>query len=263
MTSLDEISVFEADGPDQIMDQIIERYLRVRPRATKHDELDMIHRELITIQPVVRNSMYRRLLEGRMTQIQYQTFFSEYNQSSQKFFYRSVLPSALEAHESKIWKEYIRYIIAAESIPKPHYELFQDFMNSCDIYMQEPKEPARKYSENLLAGYVSDLRFAAGYALGVEVEAGYEIAVLSKGLAHHYQRQLEQTDWFNVHLGDGQEDDHAMKSLELAETLAEDRKDIAAIQEGFLQYCDDVNAFMESVSHLIDEEAASKTRGLM
>lgn len=198
-----------------------------------------------------------------MTQIQYQTFFSEYNQSSQKFFYLSVLPSALEAHESQIWKEYIRFIIGEESIPKPHYELFQDFMNSCDIYMQESKEPAKIYSKNLLAGYVSDLPFAVGYALGVEVEAGYEIVVLSKGLAHHYQRQLEQTDWFDVHLCEGQEEDHAKKSLELAETLFRDQKDVSVIQEGFLQYCHDVNAFMESVNYLIDEEAVSKTRDLV
>lgn len=253
MLTLEEISVSQGQNADQLFDQIIESYLRPRPRVAARDEIDQIHREMLIAHPACRNSMYRRLLEGRMTPEQYQVFFSEYNQSSVKYFYVSVLGEALKTHREPVWVEYIHHIIEEESSPQPHWVIFEDFMKSCATFMAPPYEPAVNYSHNLLAGYTADLPFAAGYALGVEVEAGYQVAVLSKGLTHHYQEQLAQTDWFDVHIGGGQEEEHSRASVNLAEAVAKDDSDVARIRAGFLQFCDDVHRFMEEVNALVEQ----------
>ncbi len=162
-------------------------------------------------------------------------------------FYNDVLPSAMEAHDHPFWKKYIQRIVEEESTPRQHPVLFEEFMNSCGIARREPDQAALSYSRSLREGYTADLPFAAGYALGVEVEAGYEIALLAAALRHHFGPQLEQTEWFKVHLADEGEVEHARVSVEMAEDALAGGGSMDQLRAGFLHFCDDVHRFMESV----------------
>lgn len=246
-----EISVFSGASSDVLLSQIQDSYLGPRPRVAEKDAVDFIHRKLILEHSVVTNRLYRRLLEGRMTNEQYQYFFSEYNQASQKHFYQVVLPKAKEAHDHPVWRSYIDHIVEEESIPAPHWELFRDFMVECGFRMEEPQETAKKYASSILNGYLSELSFAAGYALALEVQAGYEIAVLYKALQRHFPEELERTEWFSAHLAEGQEEEHSKASVQLVESAIREPHGLREVRAGFIKYCDDVRQFMEEIDRCL------------
>ena len=244
---LSDITVLDQSGPDSLLTRLTDCYLGGLQCVTDNTELDGIHRKVILEHPVLRNNLFHKLLAGSMTPKDYALFFSEYNNASQADFYSGALPAALKAHDHAVWQEYIRHIIAEESAPKHHHVMFEEFMGTCGVSRQHPREPAQEYAADMLAGYTADLPFAAGYALGVEVEAGYEIAVLAKAMEHHFQKQLKETEWFNVHLADEQEVEHARVSVALVENVLESGGSIIRVRAGFTKFCDDVHKFMEGV----------------
>lgn len=253
MHSLKEISVFSGMSPTELLSEITAAYLGVRPRVATDDRMDEIHRRLIIHHPCLRNRLFRRMLSGEMSPRDYAVFFSEYNWPSE-FFYNRVLPAAKSAHDNPAWHAYIDHIIDEESQPAPHHVLFEKFMNSCGAVMSEPLGPAKRFAHGLMAGYTAPMPFAAGYALGFEVEAGYEIAVFSKGMRHHFADQLEKTSWFEVHIGGGQEDEHAMASIRMVEEVCKSAADLREVHAGFLRFCDDVHGYMEGISDAIDDD---------
>jgi hypothetical protein len=187
------------------------------------------------------------MLSGDMRWDDYQFFFSDYNQASQIHFFNEVLPRALDRHDDPCWRKYVEHIVEEESSPAPHWALFAEFMSDCGFVLKPPDEPACRYADAILGGYMADLPFAVGYALGLEVEAGYEIAVLSKALVRHFPDQLGRTPWFDAHLADQQEEEHANASVALVESVIAGPSDLERVRAGFVQYCDDVHAFMSAV----------------
>lgn len=125
--------------------------------------------------------------------------------------------------------------------------MFEKLVVNCGGKVSEPNAAATEYAQAMMKGYTADAPFAAGYALGVEVQAGYEIALLYYGLAPIFQAQVKRSDFFRVHLGDGQEDEHAEASVALIESSCKNEADFQRAKDGFIQFCVDANAFMTAM----------------
>jgi hypothetical protein len=221
-----------------------------RTRVSKNEQIDFVHRSLILTHPVLTNSMYERLLQGDLNLKALELFFNDYFFASAKGFLKSVLPQAIKAHKDELWKEYIQQIITEECTPRPHYLIFQDFLRNCEL---SPKQPiiADQFICNMIAGYRSDIPFALGYALGIEVEADYQICLLNDCLNHYFPREMEKTTWFDIHLDEAGEEEHAKITVEVIEHFCKTEDSINYLQQGFLQACNDTNSFMEGLNGLV------------
>ena len=103
----------------------------------------------------------------------------------------------------------------------------------------------------MLIGYTSpDRRFACGYALGVEVLAGYEIAVLYEAMKRDFPAETERTRWFREHL-EATEDEHAEMSIRLVGNQIATATDLPVVAAGFDAYCRDVNTFMARLDQAV------------
>jgi hypothetical protein len=168
------------------------------------------------------------------------------------------LRKALDAHQDDSWQQYIDHIIEEESSPRPHYASFGEFMGLCGATLLPPGAPARRYSQAFDDGYTAPLPYAAGYALGVEAEAGYQIALLKKAYHHAFPENVDKTEWFDVHL-QGQEDEHAESSTSLLSSVIHSPDDLALAKKGFKQFFVDVGEFMDGVNLLIEQRNARAT----
>ena len=144
----------------------------------------------------------------------------------------------------------MQHILEEESSPKPHHQMFEEFLLSCGAKPGIPSVAAQEYAGAHMRGYTADLPFASGYALGVETQAGYEIALIYYGFAEIYRRQVQDTDFFRIHLAEGQEDEHAAASVSLIETICETDDDLQRAREGFNAFCDDAYKFMVEMDRL-------------
>ena len=144
------------------------------------------------------------------------------------------------------------HIEAEESTPTPHWVMCNDLLRSFGGRIGIPGAPARRYAEEQLAGYMDDLPFACGYALGVEVQAGFEIAVLYRALNAHYPCRIARTGFFHVHLANGEEEEHAEASVRLIEAVIAEGGAVERVEAGFRKYLDDVDAFMRGIDVMLD-----------
>jgi hypothetical protein len=235
------------DNSGNVLQQISDTYLVARHRVATSDEVDSIHRATILEHPVVKNPLYTALAQRKISKEHFQTFSPQYLAASTKYFFTDIVPAARRLHTSDDWQEYTQHILDEESTPMPHHKMFEKLVLNCGGQVVEPNEAAQKYASAMMKGYTADSPFAAGYALGVEVQAGYEIALLYYGLSPLFPMQVKRSDFFRVHLGDGQEDEHAEASVALIESSCKNEADFQRAKAGFVQFCDDANAFMTAM----------------
>ena len=111
----------------------------------------------------------------------------------------AIVPQAAQRHDNVAWKSYMAHIEEEESTPTPHWVMCDDLLRSFGGRIGTPGAPARRYAKEQLAGYLDDLAFACGYALGVEVQAGFEIAVLCRALNQHHPCRVARSGFFHQH----------------------------------------------------------------
>ena len=247
MDYLKVLDQLEPDNTGNVLGQISDTYLVARNRVAVSNEVDAIHRATILDHPVVKNPLYIALAERKITKENFQKFSPQYLEASTKYFFTDIVPAARRLHVSEDWQKYTQHILEEESTPMPHYKMFEKLVISCGGRISEPTDAAKNYAAAMMNGYTADSPFAAGYALGVEVQAGYEIALLYYGLSPVFPVQVKRSDFFRVHLGDGQEDEHAEASVALIELSCKSEADFLRAKEGFIQFCDDANSFMTSM----------------
>lgn len=244
---MDYLKVLDQLTPDStgdVLNQISDTYLVARHRVAASDEVDAIHRATILAHPVVKNPLYKALAKREISKEQFQKFSPQYLAASTRYFFTDIVPAARQLHTSGEWQEYTQHILEEESTPIPHHKMFEKLVVNCGGLVSEPNAAAQKYATAMMNGYTADSPFASGYALGVEVQAGYEIALLYYGLSPLFPLQVKRSDFFRVHLGDGQEDEHAEASVALIEASCKSEADFKRAREGFIQFCDDANSFM-------------------
>jgi hypothetical protein len=251
MKTLQQILDCADTDVDVVLDDLVDTTLRSRRSVCADPEIDHLHREMIVEQSGLRNSMYRRLLDGTMSEAEYFLFMSEYYNASIKSFYLVTLPKSVAVHREPVWQNYLRHIMEQESTPRPHYVLFGEFMDLCGAPRLPARIEAQVYSRGFDAGYTAPSAFSAGYALAAEAEAGYEIALLKKGFCARYSQYFSRVEYFDAHLN-GQEDEHAEASTDLLKAVVRSPEDLRAATNGFRQFFADLSTFMEGVSDLLD-----------
>lgn len=247
---MDYLKILDQLTPDStgnVLGQISDTYLVARNRVAASDEVDAIHRATILDHPVVKNPLYTALAERRISKEQFQKFSPQYLAASTRYFFTDIVPAARRLHTTAEWQEYTQHILEEESTPIPHHKMFEKLVVNCGGSVAEPNAAAQDYASAMMNGYTADSPFAAGYALGVEVQAGYEIALLYYGLSPLFPVQVKRSDFFRVHLGDGQEDEHAEASVALIESSCHSEADFQRAKQGFIQFCDDANSFMTAM----------------
>ncbi len=240
------------------LDTIIAARLHNRARFAERDDFDRVHRELILSQSLLHNPMYRALT-GELSPARVQRFLSEYYHGSIAGFLRRVMPSALAAHDAPLWADYIREIRIEESRPRNHALLFEEFLASVGVEVLAPGQASAAFVDASIVGYTRSLAFSCGYALAVEVEADYQIAVVADFARRHFgAAAIRDNLWFQTHLAETGEVEHARQTVEMACAMVRGPGAFAQFEAGFEQACADTERFMESIHDALtgDQEHA-------
>src|SRR5579871_3388341 len=124
------------------------------------------------------NPMYMDLLANRLNKDRLENFISEYYWGSGYGFQREVINLVYKSTSNKLFKEYLKVILQEEQTPRPHYIIFQELITLLGMELKKRKPISVKFVQNQYEGYSKDIHYAFGYALGIEVEADYQIALL-------------------------------------------------------------------------------------
>ncbi|MCF5162947.1 hypothetical protein GIW45_02265 [Pseudomonas congelans] len=191
----------------------------------KYGMLDLRH---------IENPMYLTLLDGKMSPAAFESFLRPYYWGSSQGFNKKVLPAALKAHTNDNWRAYIKSIIREENTPSCHSTMFSNFVQSLGYDVGERTDTAQRFVEKLIVGYSATLGFALGYALGVETEADFQIAVIHSALVRQFPNVVAQDEFFTIHMEESGEEAHAKATCESIEILiANCTIDASQVKDGF------------------------------
>ncbi|TPG90018.1 hypothetical protein EAH72_30815 [Pseudomonas caspiana] len=191
----------------------------------KHGMLDLEH---------IENPMYLTLLDGKMSSSAFESFLPPYYWGSSQGFNKKVLPAALKAHSNENWRGYIKSIIREENTPSCHSTMFSNFVQSLGYDVGERPDIAQRFVDKLIAGYSATLGFALGYALGVETEADFQIAVIHNALIKQFPNVIARDEFFTIHMDESGEEAHAKATCESIEQLIADGTiDESQVKDGF------------------------------
>jgi hypothetical protein len=228
------------------MAETLDKRIKAKKRVAKSDIIDEIHRFAIQEHPVLTNRMYSKLLSQDLSTQEFEIFFNDYYHASCHGFFWIVLRQALNAHQDKTWRNYIKTMLAEESRPRMHCVILKEFIESCGFQIQEPVV-AQQFIDSMVKGFTSDIPFALGYSLGVEVEGAYQIDLIEQSCKSKFSEQLAQTIWFEIHLDSSGEEEHANQAVDTIERTLNSESDLERLRQGFFQACDDTYNFMESL----------------
>ncbi len=241
-----------ADDLSPDLDRLITQRLRNRTRVANDDRFDAVHRQLILDEELLHNRMYQRLVGGDLQDEQTRIFLSEYYHGSISGFLKTVMPVALKAHPSPLWSDYIKQIRIEESTPKNHAVLFEEFLESVGMSVQEPVKPSLDFVEASKVGYSKNLPYSCGYALAVEVEADYQIAVVAEfAKAAFGADSVYGNVWFDAHLDETGEEEHAKQTVSMSEAVVRSDGEYREFVRGFKQSCSDTKSYMDSIFNLL------------
>lgn len=196
----------------------------------------------------IHNEMYCDLLTGHLTHEELGQFLGEYYWGSGYGFQRVVLPAAAKGSSNDTWRAYLKSIIYEENTPSSHCEMFKSFIESLDFEVGKMPESAAAFNQKMLAGYGAPLGYALGYALAVETEADFQIALLFAALRDKYEEQVETTEFFRVHMSEYGEELHAQETCAAIEELLD--QGLCAESEirlGFQQAITDTRDYMRAI----------------
>ena len=117
------------------------------------------------------NPMYMDLLANRLDADMLENFISEYYWGSGYGFQREVINLVYKITPHKAFKDYLKIILKEEQQPRPHYIIFQEVIVALGMTLKPRKSISLEFVKNQYNGYASNLFYALGYALGIEVEA--------------------------------------------------------------------------------------------
>jgi len=229
---------------EETINKLINKTLKSRSRVAISDSLDKIHRFDILEHPLMKNQMYCALLESDNIAL-FEMFFHGYHYASCHSYLHEVLRSALYAHDNKIWRNYIKQIITEECQPQSHSILLKEFMDDCGFSSFENSRE-ETFIDAMKKGFNHNLPFALGYSLAIEVEGGYQIALIEEACKRMFPLQTQKTIWFKIHLDPTGEEEHASFTVNTIESLVQTEEDYHQLRQGFKQACDDTLQFMNS-----------------
>lgn len=205
-------------------------------RLLKHGILELDH---------IENPMYLTLLDGKMSSRALGSFLCTYYWGSSQGFNKKVLPAALKAHTNESWRAYIKSIIREENTPSCHSTMLSNFIQSLGFDVGERPLTAQRFVDKLITGYSETLGFALGYALGVETEADFQIAVIHRALIEQFSNIIICDEFFTIHMDESGEEAHAKATCESIEKLiVEGTIDANQVKDGFNSAIADTREFV-------------------
>ncbi|MEM7553147.1 MAG: iron-containing redox enzyme family protein [Cyanobacteria bacterium P01_A01_bin.84] len=250
-TSLRESEVYE------LINRLLNQTLKTRKKVAVSDTLDEIHRFIILSHPVTQNQMYSTLLKSDSPGV-FEMFFKGYHYASCHGYMHEVLQGALYAHQNKIWRNYIKQIITEECQPQPHSALLKEFMDDCGFGDFQPLAKntfINNFIDAMKKGFSQNLAFALGYSLAIEIEGGYQIALIEAACQRMFPEQTQKTIWFQIHLDPTGEEEHAAFTVRTIESLVSTKDEYKQLYQGFKQACDDTYQFMNSYYEYISSSS--------
>ncbi|MDJ0775586.1 MAG: hypothetical protein QNJ49_19535 [Mastigocoleus sp. MO_167.B18] len=239
------------------MESILNRRIKSKRRVTSLDFLDRIHRFEICEHPVLINRMYAFLLSGKLSKEGFQAFFNDYYYASCHGFFWVVLRQALDAYNNKTWRSYIKSMLAEENRPCSHADLLKKFIEDCGMKVGE-SVVSQKFIDDMVKGFTTDICFALGYSLAIEVEGAYQIDLIQESCSSLFSEQLKNTVWFDIHLDSTGEEEHANYAVEVIEEIVDSELGFQKLHQGFIKGCDDTFNFMESLFKHVDSLSEAK-----
>ncbi|WP_153009669.1 hypothetical protein [Mastigocoleus testarum] len=240
------------------MESILSRRIKSKRRVASLDFLDRIHRFEVCEHPVIANRMYASLLSGKLTKEGFQAFFNDYYHASSCGLFLAMRQS-LNAYDNNDWRSYIKNMLLEETHPRLHSDLLKEFIEDCDLEVNQFPKVGEKFINDMLKGFTSDIYFALGYSLAIEVEGAYEIDLIQESCSSLFSEQLENTIWFDIHLDSTGEEEHANHAVETIEKIVHSESDLQKLYQGFIKGCDDTFNFMESLFEYVDSLVGAKT----
>lgn len=193
----------------------------------------------------IDNDMYRAILEDRLSVAQMNGFLRSYYWGSGYGFQRIVLPAAAKRKDSPTWTKYIKSIIREENCPTAHCEIFKSFMSDLDVEVGEMTAISQVFIGKMREGYGRDLAGAMGYAMGIETEADFQIALLHAGLSLSHPLEVGRSAFFPIHLAEDGEEMHARETcMAIENILAEGHGCQGQVEAGFRQAIVDTRDYM-------------------
>ncbi|KZN63281.1 hypothetical protein N473_17790 [Pseudoalteromonas luteoviolacea CPMOR-1] len=238
---------------NETLSNYVSERLRDRPRFAKEDRLDHIHRHYIEDQSVLFNEMYRTLAEDKLSNEQCEVFLSEYFYGSNKGFIEDVLPAAQREIKNPFYREYITHIRKEEFDPKCHSELYLEMLEEIGVSIKERQAASEKFIERSVLGYTECPIKASGYALAVEVEADYQMAIVYDFIKRHFDKEtINNNLFFEVHLDEDGEEEHARQTIEMAEAIVKSDEEFELFKQGFDAACQDTEQYMLDILKLVE-----------
>ncbi|WP_081986656.1 hypothetical protein [Chitinibacter sp. ZOR0017] len=200
----------------------------------------------------IDNEMYCDLLEGKLSSKDLKTFLDAYYWGSGYGFQRVVLPLAAKRKVNDVWKSYIKDIIYEENTPSSHCGIFKEFIENIGVELSAMPRSAERFIESMNKGYQNNLDYALGYALGIETEADFQIALIYISLARVYEPEVNKTSFFEIHLDEYGEEMHAQETCQCIEAiLVECDGKRECVEEGFRQAIIDTMNYMHDIKNEI------------
>lgn len=197
------------------------------------------------------NPMYMDLLANRLDRDTLENFISEYYWGSGYGFQREVINVAYKSTTSKPFKDYLKLILREEQKPRPHYLIFQEVIAALGMTLKPRQAMSLKFVRNQYAGYANDVFYALGYALGIEVEADYQIALLTCALSQSYFSAVSNHEYFEIHVDTTGEEAHARDTCISIESLIASEHDVKSVISGFDMAIRDTGTFMHDIREML------------
>ena len=198
------------------------------------------------------NPMYMDLLAKRLNRNNLETFISEYYWGSGYGFQREVINLVYKSNNiHPSFKEYLKLILKEEQKPRPHYIIFQEVITDLGFKLKERNNISVKFVQNQYEGYSSDIYHAFGYALGIEVEADYQIALLACALSNDFPDVVANHEYFEIHVDASGEETHAKETCFSIEKLVESDLNKEAVIVGFDKAIQDTSTFMHEIREIL------------
>jgi hypothetical protein len=197
------------------------------------------------------NPMYIDLLESKLDFRAMEIFLSEYYWGSGYGFQREVINNAYKVTIIPAFKEYLKLILREEQNPRQHYIIFQEYIASLGMKILDRQDASVVFSHKQLRGYNEDICSAFGYALGIEVEADYQISLLSCALSNGYRDSLYDNEFFELHLDFSGEEAHAIETCRAIEQSMKSEADAEKVRSGFDQAITDTGLFLSAIRAML------------
>lgn len=254
-TALDSLLAYYGEIKHESAHQIAEKLYEIRISSREEPSslpwLNKLLKAHIHEQGHHVHPMYMDLLANHLDRTMLEDFISEYYWGSGYGFQREVINLVYKSTPHQAFKDYLKVILREEQKPRPHYMIFQEVISALKMTLKERKDISLKFVKNQYDGYSNNIHYSLGYALGIEVEADYQIALLTCALSNSYYDEVSNHEYFEIHVDTTGEEAHAKETCLWIEKLIISENDAKNVIAGFDKSIRDTATFLYEIRAIL------------